>query len=142
MAGCGHSEYVNQEGYTLEDRNIPRQERGEQTVKETKTAWLDREMRFKGNAKGEILVRSTPPHTRTQTCTFLCLSCLPGHHRETRCCKYFCIIFFSSAICNLQRDEWDESIHFIHSPGTAILGNLQLNNPHCSGATREPQLPS
>ena len=27
-------------------------------------------------------------------------------------------------------------------PGTAILGNLQLNNPHCSGATREPQLPS
>ena len=65
MAGCGHSEYVNQEGYTLEDRNIPRQERGEQTVKKTKTAWLDREMRFKGNAKGEILVRSTPPHTHT-----------------------------------------------------------------------------
>lgn len=54
----------------------------------------------------------------------------------------FVLLFFSSAICNLQRDEWDESIHFIHSPGTAILGNLQLNNPHSSGATREPQLPS
>lgn len=57
-----HIEYVNQEGYTLEDRNIPRQPRGEQTVKETKTGWLDRETRFKGNAKWEILGRSTPPN--------------------------------------------------------------------------------
>lgn len=132
-------EYVNQGDTPWRIATFP-DKRGEQTVKETKTAWLDWERRFKGNAIGEMLGRSTPTHTHTRT--FLCLSCLPGHHRETRRSKYFCITFFSSAICNLQRDEWDESIHFIHSPGTAILGNLQLNNPHSSGATRELQLPS
>lgn len=108
-------EYVNQEGYTLEDRNIPRQERGEQTVKETKTGWLDRETRFKGNAKREILGRSNPP-TPQHMPSSASPVCLDTTEKLGVVNIFALIFFFSSAICNLQRDEWDESMHFIHSP--------------------------
>lgn len=57
-------EYVNQGDTPWRIATFP-DKRGEQTVKETKTAWLDWERRFKGNAIGEMLGRSTPPHTHT-----------------------------------------------------------------------------
>lgn len=43
---------VNQEGENLEDANIPRQEGGEQTVKETKTGWLEMEDETQGSGAG------------------------------------------------------------------------------------------
>lgn len=43
---------VSQEGENLEDANIPRQEGGEQTVKETKTGWLEMEDETQGSGAG------------------------------------------------------------------------------------------
>lgn len=75
---------VSQEGENLEDANIPRQEGGEQTVKETKTGWLEMEDETQGSGAGgrggAFLGRAPAP--------------LPGHHRETRVVNIFVLIIF------------------------------------------------
>lgn len=49
---AAHIGDVNQEGENLEDANVPRQEGGEQTVKETTTGWLEMEDETQGGGAG------------------------------------------------------------------------------------------
>ena len=78
---AAHIGDVNQEGENLEDANIPRQERREQTVKETKTGWLE----MKDETQGGVGWGWSWGRGSGSSASPLCLDTTE---------KYFCINYF------------------------------------------------